>query len=334
MREFGFEMALCAVLEAEGRLVARQLGASTRGRRVVDVVVVEPGPEFEARTRLTPHTIPSLALGADADVGVGRYRYWRDCFDCHPDRAREVVGRCVDIGFYERTRRNGREYVRQVARYPDWFGRLRGFENKPDLGAPGDLEVQLRKDVSLGVLDEIVLCTGSYVTGAHLNRLPDEVGVWRFDADAATYEVVREPTPLDSAGPGIEVVTERPARTEIAVVDAAANARLRRAIAERAYGKGWRVAFPDCPHVENHSIAGVDGVPYCTRTERVVGSSDPCDCVAPSGAEGGTADRDGADDSPGARTAVDLAAIRNRQSPWVRDPVGRRRRQSGLDRFS
>ncbi|MFC7156601.1 DUF5787 family protein [Halomarina halobia] len=324
MREFAFETALCARLESEGCLVSRQLGVGTRGRRVLDALLVEPGPDFDARTRITPERIPDAAI--EADVGTGRARYWKDCFDCHPDRARSAVERACEVGFFERERRSGRTYVRQTVRYPNWFSRLVGIENKPDLGRPGDLETQLRKDVSLAVVDEIVLATESYVTRAHLNRIPEPVGVWRVRGEAGAYEVVREPTPLPVRGAGVEVLEERPSRTKVRVVSAGEKARLRRRLAERAYGKGWRVPFPDCPHVEDRPIAGVGGIPYCTREGRVVGPADPCACAEGEGGSG----EDESDEAPD----VDLDARRDEHSPWVRDPAGVRREQVGLDRFS
>jgi hypothetical protein len=325
VREFGFEMALSARLEADGRLVSRQLGASTRGRRVIDAVVVEPGPAFEERTRLTDETIPAAAI--DVDVGPGQARFWKDCFDFEaisPDSVREVVERGVEIGFFERERRAGREYVRQAARYPDdWFGRLIGIENKPDLGRPGALAVQLRRDVSLGALDAVVLATESYVTGAHRNRIPEEVGIRRVDAavDGADggrvdVESVREPTllPVDEAG--LELGERRPTRTDVTPVTAAEKARLRRSIAERAYGKGWRADPPACPHVVETAVAGVGGIPYCTRADRIVGSPDPCPCA-------------GSGDPP----AIDRRVRRAAHSPWVCDPAGAATEQAGLGRY-
>ena len=93
--------------------------------------------------------------------------------------------------------------------------------------------------------------------------------------------------------------------------------RYRRRVAERAYGKGWRVPFPDCPHVEERSVAGVGGLAYCTRTGRYVRPADACD-VEPE------------DAGP----AVDIDARRAEHSPWVRDPAGAKRRQAGLDFYS
>ncbi|WP_227353402.1 DUF5787 family protein [Haladaptatus salinisoli] len=315
MREFPFELALCAHLEATtDRLVARQIGGGVRApsNRIIDVLCVEPGPAFDARTKLTGERIPAAAI--ESEVGVGRARYWRSAFDTSPEYAREVVDRAVEIGFFERERRGGREYVRQVARYPDWFGRLVGIENKPDLGEPGDLRTQLRKDVSLALVDEVVLATESYVTRAHLNRIPEEVGVWRFDA--GELEVVREPTPLESDEAGTELVEEHAGRTDVRVVSADEKARRRRRMAERAYGKGWRTyEFPACAEIAPRE----GGLPYCRWKGRVV---NPARCGA---------DCPGHD--PADPAEIDLDAERDSRTPWVADPAGRARRQAGLDRF-
>lgn len=337
MREFGFEMALCGALEGGDPplLVSRQLGTSTLGRRIVDILTVSPGREFDTRTEITPERIPDAAIAAD--VGVGRFRYWKNCFHCHPERARTAMERAVEIGFFERERRNGRTYVRQTVRYPDWFGTLRAIENKPDLDRPGNLSRQLRMDVSLAVCDEVILATESHVTGAHLNRIPEEVGVWQFDPETGERTVIRTPHRLPT-GAGIEPLERHPTHTDIAVVSAEEIARLRRQLAERAYGKGWRVEFPACPHVENaempnisdrdhfrspssrlqadeSQVSGVDGIPYCTRQQRIVRPADACDC------------------SPAPDPTIDLAAIRDRHSPWVRNPPDTTTTQSRLDRF-
>lgn len=314
MREFGFEMRLCAAMETDGKLVARQLGASPHGTRVVDIVSVTPGPGFDARRRLTDATIPAPLL--DTDLGPGEARRPHDVVDAPPTRRRDLVERGLAAGFLERERRDGQSRVRQVARYPDdWFESLLAVENKPDLTSPGGLELQLRRDVSLALFDRVVLATASHVTGAHLNRLPTPVGVWRVDPKTGEREVVREPDQLPVDDPGMDVLEEHPGRTEVRPVGSAVKTRYRRRIAERAYGKGWRVEFPDCPHVENLSVAGVDGIPYCREQERVVRPADACSNVDGSGPD------------------VDIAACRADHSPWIRDPDGARRRQSGLDRF-
>ncbi|WP_306053993.1 DUF5787 family protein [Natronococcus wangiae] len=324
MSEFAFELELCAHLESrrEG-LVARQLGASVAdpGGRILDVVRVRPGPEFDERTAIAPESIPDAAI--DAAVGTGRSRYWKDAFDCHPERARRATERALEIGFFERDRRNGRDYVRQVARYPDWYGRIVGIENKPDLGRPGDLESQLRTDVSLGLVDEVVLATESYVTGAHRNRIPDEVGIWRVrrdDGAVREIEVVREATPLAVDEPGIEPLETHPGRTDVAVVSPAEKAQARHRIAERAYGKGWRTyAFPDCAACRAADSSGAT-LPYCEWAGRVVDAGADCDAACPGYETSSAPD-------------VDLAAERDRRTPWVADPDGKRRRQSGLDQF-
>ncbi len=320
MREFPFELALCAHLETTtDQIIGRQIGAGVHApsNRIIDVLCVEPGPEFAVRTELTSERIPDAAI--ESEVGVGEACHWRNAFDTSSAYAREVVERAVEIGFFERERQGGREYVRQVARYPDWFGRLVGIENKPDLSKPGDLETQLRKDVSLGLVDEVILATESYVTGAHLNRIPEEVGVWRFDGeagDAADVAVIREPTPLDTAGAGTELIETHVGRTDVRVVSAGAKANRRRRMAERAYGKGWRsYDLPGCAEIESRS----GGVPYCRWKGRVV---NPARC--------GT-------DCPGYDPAdppeIDWDEERDARTPWVAEPIGRTQRQAGLDRF-
>lgn len=316
---------MCAHLEAETDwIVSRQLGAGVHapGNRVMDVVGVVPGREFDARAALTSKQIPDAAI--DSDVGPGRARYWKDCFDRPGEYVRSVVDRAIDIGFFERERRGGRTYIRQTARYPDWFGRLVGIENKPDLENPGALATQLRKDVSLGLLDEVVLATESYVTRAHLNRIPDAVGVWRVDWDAPEGErvtVVREAAPLSPDEPGVEIIEERPARTDVRAATAAEKARARRKVAERAYGKGWRTyEFPACGRVREGSFAGSGGLPYCEFKDRVVNPAN-CGSACPGYEEA---------DPP----AVAMDAERDARTPWVASPDGQARRQSGLDNFN
>jgi hypothetical protein len=323
VREFPFELRLAAHLEAtRDAIIARQIGASVHAaNRVMDLLLVESGPEFDARTAITPETIPDAAI--EADVGPGRARYWKDCFDDPTEYTREAVDRAVEVGYLERERRNRRAYVRATARYPDWFARLVGIENKPDLGTPGDLESQLRKDASLRLCDEVILATESYVTGAHLNRIPEAVGVWRVDFDAPhgeRIEVVREPEPLDVEGSGLEVVEEHTGRTDVRVATPAEKARARRKMAERAYGKGWRTyEFPACGAIEDGAVAGVGGLPYCAFKERLV---DPANC-GPS-----CPGHDPADPPD-----VDLRSERDASGPWVGDPQGRSRRQARLDGF-
>jgi len=326
VREYAFELAVCARLERDrAAVVARQLGGGVAapGNRVVDVVLVEPGPAFEERAQLTAETIPPAAV--EGDAGPGRFRDWRAAVDRAPEYARGVVDRAVEVGFFERERRGGREHVRQVARYPDgWFDRLVAVENKPDLAEPGELATQLRKDVSLGLFDAVVLATGSHVTGAHLNRIPDAVGVWRVDADpaggAVAVDVVREPDALPVDEPGVELLERHPGRAEVAVVDADAKAHARRRVAERAYGKGWRpAALPGCAEAAAGGPAGTATLPYCAWKGRLV---DPAGC-------GPDCPGYDAADPP----ATDPDAERAARTPWVADPEGLVSRQAGLDRF-
>lgn len=317
--EFRFEMALCSWLEATTDwIVARQLGGAvaTPGSRIVDICCLHPGPEFDARTAITSREIPSLAI--ESDVGAGGAVFWREAFDCSADHARAVIEQAVDCGFFETERQNGRQYVRQTTRYPDWIGSLVGIENKPDLGTPGDLERQLRLDVSLALFDQVILATESYVTRAHLNRLPDAVGVWRFNPDTGDRTVVREPTPLTVDEPGVELQDSQPLQTDIEFVTAAQKASKRRRIAERAYGKGWRT--DTCPSCRRFELTN-DGRPYCSWFDCVVNPAVDCgvDCE---GYESG--------EPP----AVNLDSIRDARSPWVEKPEGHSRTQSGLDRFS
>lgn len=316
MQEFAFELALCAHLESENEcILSRQLGTQVHGRRVMDVVCVEPGPEFEERTVLTSESIPSLVI--ESDIGPGTARFWKDAFDCHPDTAERVVDHAVEIGFFERERRNGRTYVRQSARYPNWFDTIVGIENKPDLGKPGDLETQLLTDVKLALVDEVVLATESYVTGAHRNRIPEEVGIWRFDPKSDSREVLREPKRLKTDEAGIEIIDRDSARTEIGVATATDIQRARRRVAERAYGKGWRTyELPTCGTIEPDEA----GLPYCPWKERVVRPVEECGPAC-----GGFRSADAPD--------VDFERLRDERSSWEPHPPGRQRRQTGLDSF-
>ncbi len=322
MREFGFELRLCAYLEGDD-IIARQLGGGVHapGSRVVDVVQVEPGPDFEERTASTSETIPDTAIEADLSVGHATSR--REAFadiDIPPERQREVVDRAVEIGFVEREYRSGRELLRRATQYPsEWYDGIQAFENKPDLGSPGDLQRQLRFDVALGLFDEVILATASHVTGAHLNRIPPEVGVWQLrDGDVS---VIREPQPLPVDEIGVEVLDERPLRTDVTFPLPEEKAHTRRRLAERAYGKGWRTYdLPDCREVDTLRENGAGGLPYCSFHDMLVDPAVACD-VGCAGYE------------PVDPPAVDLDVERDAASPWIADPEGRARHQAGLDRF-
>jgi hypothetical protein len=316
VREFGFELALCAHLERAGRLVGRQLGAGVHGHRVVDTVLLEPGPDFAERAAITAETIPPEAI--ESPVGPGTARDPREALDCHPERVDEVVEAAVDCGFFERERRGGRTYVRQTTRYPEeWVGEIVAVENKPDLDRPGALETQLLTDVRLALADRVVLATASHVTGAHRNRIPDAVGIWRFHPETGEREVLREAAPLPTDEPGVEILERTPARADVRVASPAAKARTRRRLAERAYGKGWRTYdLPACVRVDPDD----DGLPYCPYEERVV---DPARDCGP--------DCGGYESAP--PPEVDGERLRGERTPWRPDPEGRRRRQSRLGRY-
>jgi hypothetical protein len=330
--EFDFEMRLCARLESGGwpgdasvagePIVARQIGGGVHdpGARVIDTVLVSQGVEFAERAAITPEAIPDPAI--EAAIPTGRAVPRRDAFadmDVSPERQRAVLERAAEIGFLEREREGGRERVRRAVPYPDWYGDLIAIENKPDLAKPGDLDRQLRFDVALSLFDRVVLATGSHVTRGHLSSLPDPVGVWRFRE--GSIEVVRETTPLSADGAGTEIVTERAGRTGIEPVTAAAKARRRRRIAERAYGKGFRpAAFPDCARIEVGRQHGSGGLPHCAFYGHLVDPGGECGPDCP-----------GYDPTDPPEVAPEAARAAN--SPWVADPEGRAHRQSGLDQF-
>ncbi|MES3159948.1 MAG: DUF5787 family protein [Halorubrum sp.] len=317
--EFRFELALCAALESPDCVVARQLGSGVTGagHRIIDVCVAEPGPAFDDRAAITPDRIPDPAI--DAPVGPGEAVPVAEAFDLPMERALRVVDAAVEAGYLERERQDGRPAVRATARYPtDWVASLTAIENKPDLGTPGELDAQLRYDVALELFDAVVLATASYVTRAHLNRIPDPVGVWRFDPETGERTVVREPEPLHPDDPGVEIRSERRLKTDIALVSPEAKARKRRRIAERAYGKGWRPAPPECANATTKA----DGRPYCDAFDRVVDPGREC------GAECSAHD-------PADPPAHDAETLRDDRTAWVADPdASGPHRQSGLSRFS
>ena len=319
MSEYAFELALCAELEGTGDgLVGRQIGGGVTdpGRRIVDVVLVEPGPAFERRTTITAEAIPSKVI--EAAVGPGRFRYWKravEPLEGHPKHAERCIDRGIDIGFLESRRQNGRRYVRQTTRYPDWFETLTAIENKPDLAAPGELETQLRHDVSLGVFDAVILATASHVTGAHRNRIPDAVGIWRVDP-TGDIEVLREPARLPVDAPGVEIGERQPGSIDIDIVDPARKRSARRRIAERVYGGGWRpqtVAACGEMHVDG------EGIPRCAYKGRIVRPS-ACGPDCPG-------------HDPAEKPDYDSEAHRNRRSGWVAAPEGCVTEQSRLESF-
>lgn len=315
--EFAFELALCAALEQSDRVVGRQHGGAViaAGSRIVDVCILEPGPAFEDRTAITAETIPAPVI--EADIGPGEATPAQEVFDTRLDRRTQIIERACEVGYLTCERRGGKQLLRATTRYPDdWFGRLVAIENKPDLNRPGDLEAQLQFDAALGLFDAVVLATETYVTRAHLNRIPEIVGVWRFDPDTGDRTVIREAATIDPERPGVEIQEEHPLRTDIAVVGPRAKHRRRRRIAERVYGQGWRPTPPDCSHLR---LTG-DGRPFCEAFDRVINPGDDCpDCQAK---------------IPGDSPDLDRETLRANRTAWHPDPDGTATRQSGLTQFS
>lgn len=318
VQEYPFELQLCAHLEAErGGILGRQLGGgvASPGARIVDVVHVTPGPEFDRRQRIGPNTIPRQAL--DADVKIRSADPVTAVIEGPPERARDVAERAADAGFFECERRDGRWVVRQTVTYPDWFDGLTAIENKPDLDRPGDLGRQLRFDVAVGLFDHVVLATTDHVTRAHLNRIPDEVGVWRFEPADRRLRIVREPTQLDATGPGTEIRAERALRTGVNLVDAASVQRARRRVAERAWGRGWRpTEFPACA---NCSVTP-DALPSCTYFDRLVNPATECAPSCPG-------------HQPAAAPDVDVESYRAARTAWDPEAAAFVSEQSDLRQF-
>ncbi len=331
MREYDFELRLAALLERDGLpgrpggagegILARQLGTSVvgSGSRIMDLLWVVPGPDFERRVALSAETIPPLAI--ESAVTVGTTRPIKETIAAPPEVARRVAERAAAVGFFELTRQGGQTVARQAARYPDWFSGLCGIENKPDLGTPGDLAAQLRRDVSLQVLDFVILATASHVTRAHLHRLPDPVGIWRVHPADPSIEVIREPESLDPGEPSFEIRQEQPGQFDVSFVTAREKATQRRRIAERAYGKGWRTyEAPGCANFEPTTVAGTDGLPGCAWAGRLVEPAAECGPDCPGYEHAPTPD-------------LEKQEERARRTPWIPEVSGAARHQSFLDRF-
>lgn len=322
MREYEFELRLCAHLEDHtDAIVARQLGGGVDapGARVLDVVAVEAGPGIRERAQITAKSIPPAAIAHP--VGPGRFRRWPGRGSLDGETAERVRERAVACGFFEERRRGGQTEVRQTTRYPDWFTAITAIENKPDLDRPGDLLDQLRFDVSVGLVDRVIVATESYVTGAHRHRLPDPVGIWRVERDGACLGVteIRPSEPLAVADWGIEIVGHRPAETRIRPVTPAAKRRARIRLAEWAYGSGWRPQLPGCARASVASTSGTEALPYCDWKDRVI---DPGGCgPACPGFE------------PAPAPHADHDAERAERTPWVAAPEGVASTQIGLEDF-
>ncbi|PSP63043.1 hypothetical protein BRC76_03635 [Halobacteriales archaeon QH_8_67_36] len=301
--EFAFELRVCQWAEREWSpargdstvLVARQLG--TRYRRW-DTLVLECDPD---------------GLGARGAFGTGSFdsdqlhvlRHapadWTFYRDTLPDPGypwryvRESVHELAGRDALDTRKRGNRIEIRRRRPYPDWCRRVVAIENKPDLTASAarDLAGQLERDVALGLADEVWVATEATddaVEPVLLADFPTETGVLTVDTDAGTAESVWEPRSLDADGYGTRI-TERPdddySAARFDYVDPAWKAEKRRAIAERAYERGWRsyadTMRPDCRCFELR--ADETGVaPHCvakgrTPTQRECRGG--CDSFAP-----------------------------------------------------
>jgi hypothetical protein len=317
--EFAFELALCSHLETTTEwVISRQLGAAVvhPGRRIIDICGVIPGSSFDTRSMITDERIPERAIAGPAGVGTSVRR--SDAIDGSPQTTEAAIEQALAADFFTIEHQNGQEHIRQTTRYPTgWFDQIIAIENKPDLKRPGELTRQLQVDISLGLFDAVILATKTHVTRAHLNRIPDAVGVWQFDPDTADRTIIKQSTKLATGTPGIELGSDQSDHTEIHPVSSEKKARARRRVAERAYGKGWRnYPLPSCAHAETQP----DGRPYCAEFNCVINPAQSCDteCPAYTHAEPPRCNSDG---------------LRDERSPWHSDPPGVRHRQSGLDRF-
>ncbi|AWB28144.1 DUF5787 family protein [Halococcoides cellulosivorans] len=324
MREAAFELAVCAHVEERDRVLARQIGTGVDTRRIADVIVLDPGPDFETRASITDRAIPPVVIEAFAASDPRPAA----AVDAHPEHAQRAIEHALDAGALV-AERDGRRTTYRLARpYPDdWVDSIVAIENKPDLDRPGDLRAQVRHDVSLGVVDRVVLVTASHVTGAHEHRVPDPVGIWQFDPASGERRVVREALSLDPDDWGLEVLDRDPGAWTIETVDQSAKRRRRIAIAERAYGAGWRPSRSDWPACARCSAVsvGTATLPDCAWADRIVDPRAECgpDCPGFEAA----ADPDVAPSTP------DPDRERDNSSAWVRDPPGPYR-QVGLDQFS
>lgn len=319
MDEYRFELALCAAIEATtDSIIARQLGGGVTapGGRIFDIVRIEPGTEFPERQAITSEAIPIEAI--ESPVGPGIARRWPGQLDIHPEHATRIKERAIEIGFFERASAIGPDMVRQTTAYPDWIGTITAIENKPTLERPGKMLMQLQRDISLGLVDYVILATQSHVTGAHLNRIPAAVGVWRIsiEGETVTRDVLREPTRLESAAWGLEIGSGTPTTRQINPVAPAEKHTARIQLAERAYGKGWRPALPGCSAAATARIAGTNSLPYCQWKETII---DPAGCTSHCPRF-----------DPAPSPDIDLAAERTARTPWDHDPPGVARTQAGL----
>ena len=308
--EFLFELRVCRWAERAwpptgerdddtAVLVARQLGV--RSRRWDTLVVECDADALAARAVFGDERLDSDLLHVVRHAPA-TYTYYRDALPDpgYPWRyVREAVHAAADRDLVETRRGQGnRVELRRRYRYPDWVNRIVAVENKPDLTASAAraLSDQLERDVALGLADEVWVATraaGEGVEPALYERLPVEAGILAVDGkqcsssasgtssrpvDEERVDVAWNATALAVNEPGTRI-TERPdggehdaSAARFEYVDPEWKAEKRRAIAERAYERGWR-SYPDTmrPDCRAFEIRDPDvPLPYCTAKERHV----------------------------------------------------------------
>jgi len=286
--EFAFELRVCDWAErcwppGEPRdrpvVVARQLG--TRYRRWDTVVIECDAAGLRHRANFGAATIDSDLLHVLRDAPE-TWAYYREALPDpgYPWRyVRESIHEAADRGLIEKRKRDNSIEIRRKWVYPDWVQRVVAIENKPDLTASAarDLAPQLERDLALSLADEVwvaTAATGERLEPILLEDFPVEAGVLAVDADAGSAEATWQPRTLSVEDPGTQII-ENPdtgpdaARFEYA--DPAWKADKRLAIAERAYGRGWRAYADtmrtDCRHFEVRS-EGTGFRPHCSAKGR------------------------------------------------------------------
>ncbi|PSP72244.1 hypothetical protein BRC86_12950 [Halobacteriales archaeon QS_3_64_16] len=270
--EFVFELRVCAWAERNWPpagdldsdtvvLVARQLG--TRSRRWDTIVIEADRAELEQRARFGPDRLDSDLLHVLRDAPT-EWAYYREALPDpgYPWRyVREAIHRAADRGILETRKRGNRIEIRRRWPYPEWAKRVIAIENKPDLdaGAARVLSEQLQHDVALALADEVWVATRA--TDERLEpilfeTIPTEAGVLAVSEEE--IEVLWHPRRLAVEDPGTEI-TERPTGRQadrsaacFEYTEPATKRETRRAVAERAYERGWRAYVesmrPDCRH--------------------------------------------------------------------------------------
>ncbi|ERH03211.1 MAG: hypothetical protein J07HR59_00319 [Halorubrum sp. J07HR59] len=270
--EFEYELLVCRWAELawspvddnpEPAIVARQLGTK---RRRWDTIVIEVDPDgFRQRRQFGDRAMDSDLLRVVRDA-PSEWEWYRDALS-EPDfpwrYVRAAVHRAGDRGLVETRKHDGRVQLRRIRPYPDWIRRIIAIENKPDLTASAAraLGDQLRHDVDSALADEAwvaTTATGQRIEPALREDLPVEVGILTTDFSAG----------VDESAATVEWYPS--SLTSETAADEPDSARF--AIAERAYGKGWRsytdTTRPDCRHYQLRR-ADRGFKPYCAAKQRV-----------------------------------------------------------------